>query len=1477
MNLRTLFKAFSIAAIVTLIVPNLLVGASVLSAGPTGSHFVHLPASAGVQLASLGLTPALSLDYGAFRWLELNNADYAALAASGIPFEDAPDAGQVRVLDYAFDPIADGEPSLPAALRANENVAGFRLVQIVGPTKDEWLARLSETGMTVLQYYPFETYLVWATPSQAQTASALGFVRWAGDFHPAYKINADLKGLAGQIKNVDVMFYNDGNVAATLDTLASLGASIVQYFPAQPDKAFYEAVVQLNAASIEDVARLNTVLWMGYSYPTPVMEDEMSSQIIAGNYTGTPSVPFTGYNTWLNGLGLDGDNVIWAIIDSGVDYDHPDLGSHIVGGYDFPGACSYPGEPGSDCSSAFGGGHGTHVSGIVGGDATAGYTDANGYLYGLGVAPAVHFFAMNSGSGTSWPPSGGWQEHSKRAVLGGAIGGNNSWTTGEGTNHGYQASERTHDLMVLDGNFDTAAAAEPFIEVFSAGNSGPSAHTLTAPKEAKNLIVVASSINYRVGNIDNISSFSSRGPAVDGRWVPTITAPGEQIASTRNDEGGDCSTSISGTNNMYAYCSGTSMASPHVSGAVVLLTQWWRGFNSGATPSPEMAKALLVNSAVDMSTHDIPNANEGWGRVNLGNLFDPDADRIYRDQETVFHNSGETWTLTVGVADPGQPLKVTVAWADAAGAVGANPALVNNLNLTVVNGANTYKGNVFSGGWSATGGSADTLNNLENVFIQTPGGASATITIDAINIAGDGVVYNGDTTDQDFALVCSNCIFGADFTISADPATQSICAPTEASYTITLGQVMGFNQPVALTAYGTPAGTTSAFTPNPATPPTTSDFTISDTNLGTPGSYSIDIVGVAVTQVHTATVGLELFTDLPAIPDLTYPSDEARDVPVLPTFTWLAAGQAKNYTIEIATDAGFTNIVESASGLTTNAYTPGAALAANTIYYWRVLAANTCGDGAYSIAYRFLTSAGVGQCAMGSTSVTLLSENFDAGDPGWLHGGIEDTWALNSQRRHSLPNSFKAVDKSIVSDQWLETPALILPAGQTPVTLRFWDYQKIENRTGGCYDGGIIEVTTNGGQSWTQLEGQLLTNPYDGAIASGTGNPLSGLNAWCGNTQNWFETVADLSAYAGQTVAIRYRMGTNNAIGLEGWYVDDVSVTACTPTASLGPDTDLTTLPGVPVTHTFTLENDGADDTYTLDVTTSDWPAAILGPTTITVTGGSAATIDVRVDVPGDATGSSEFTLTAQSADIPGITLTTHGVTTADPSLGVELSPAAQAHTGGPGETVNHVLTITNTAPAAQSFSLDVAGNLWATDAPLSTGMLDPQETITFTVSVTIPPDPLDAVILASDTFTLTATGSLGGSAEATGTTYAGAEPAVAVSAAQTGDALPGEVVTYTFTVTNQGNYTDTFTLAVTGVWTATLPGGLSTGPVGAGDTVIVTVVVVIPAGAADGDDDVATLTVTSSLDSGVAATTTATTTAVIAPQYRVYLPVVKR
>ncbi len=109
-----------------------------------------------------------------------------------------------------------------------------------------------------------------------------------------------------------------------------------------------------------------------------------------------------------------------------------------------------------------------------------------------------------------------------------------------------------------------------------------------------------------------------------------------------------------------------------------------------------MAKALLVNGAVDMGTADIPNNNEGWGRVDITRVIQPAAAAIHLDQLSLLTNTGQQVTRVFDVDDPGQPLRITLAWSDAPGAAGANPALVNDLDLQVVHGALTYRGNVFA-------------------------------------------------------------------------------------------------------------------------------------------------------------------------------------------------------------------------------------------------------------------------------------------------------------------------------------------------------------------------------------------------------------------------------------------------------------------------------------------------------------------------------------------------------------------------------------------------------------------------------------------------------------------------------------------------------------------------------------------------------------------------------------------------------------
>lgn len=1082
MKWRKFVPLFIVVTLLVLLISSISVGAS----GNTDSYYVQIPQNAVQQARSLNLNPEIALDYGSYQWLVLNESDFNKLASSSVEFSHSPDAGTLQVTRHRFDPVADGEPTLASDMLMKTGEAGLRFVQFYGPTNDAWLGSLEASGLQVLQYYPSHTYLVWGTASQIASAEAGGNVRWTGSFHPGYKINTDLDSRTGTVTNVDVFFYNNGDVAGTMADLAALGANVITYYPAQPDKAFYSAIVQVDASAFDAIAQLNTVVWLGYSSPEPILDDEMSSQINAGNFVG--GVPFTGYFAHLANMGFDGAGVTWAIIDTGVDYAHPDLNTRIVGGHQYPGACA-GGGPGDDCAN---GGHGTHVAGIIGGDGTFGSTDGDGFLYGVGVAPGASFFASNSLSDAPWPPAGGWQEHSEHAVQGGAIGGNNSWTTGEGTQHGYQTSERTHDIMVLDGDFSTNAIAEPFIEVFSAGNSGGAG--LTAPKEGKNLIVTAASNNFRAGDVEAIAGFSSRGPAVDGRWVPTIAAPGASIASTMRTAGGSqCATAIAGTSNHYSLCSGTSMAAPHTSGSITLMTEWWRSFNAGANPSPAMAKALVVNSADDMGVADIPNINEGWGRINVTNVMSPSVPFEFWDLPVDFGASGDSWTITVGVADPAQPIKVTLAWADAPGAAGANPALVNDLDLTVVNAGNTYLGNVFSSGWSTTGGTRDVINNLENVYIQNPGG-SATITVDAFNISGDAILYNQDDTDQSFALICQNCALNPDFTITATPNPLTVCAPNDGVYSVDVGSILGFGASVDLAAMGNPAGTTATFGTDPVTPPDSTTLTIGNTGAATAGNYSIDVLGIGVTATHTSTVGFNLFDAAPGAPVLTAPPNGATGVSSSPTFMWNAAAQADTYDVEIATDAGFTNIVDAATVPGTS-YTPGSPLPAGSTLYWRVRANNACGSGTYSATFSF-------------TSLTCSVVNLAIPD--------DDPNGITTDIVLTDPGNITDLDVQInATHTWVGDMRFDLEHVETGTMVTFYDQPGVPASTFGCAGDNLDAIINDEGP--------------DGDVEDecGAGVPSIAGDFVGGDPAN----TSLLAAFDGETVAGTWRLTASDHAG----------------------------------------------------------------------------------------------------------------------------------------------------------------------------------------------------------------------------------------------------------------------------------------------------------------------------------------------------------
>jgi len=174
-----------------------------------------------------------------------------------------------------------------------------------------------------------------------------------------------------------------------------------------------------------------------------------------------------------------------------------------------------------------------------------------------------------------------------------------------------------------------------------------------------------------------------------------------------------------------------------------------------------MVKAAIINSAQEMNGSGtitpIPNGDEGWGRLNMKQMFGPGT--TYIDGTAVLSSPGSNAVYSGSVVDPTKPIRITLVWTDPP-AVG-DPALVNDLDLAVTISGNTYRGNNLVGGVSIAGGTSNSVDNVENVFML-PGTAAATpvsISVTAAALNGDGVLGNADLTDQNFALVLYNFKF----------------------------------------------------------------------------------------------------------------------------------------------------------------------------------------------------------------------------------------------------------------------------------------------------------------------------------------------------------------------------------------------------------------------------------------------------------------------------------------------------------------------------------------------------------------------------------------------------------------------------------------------------------------------------------------------------------------------------------------------
>ena len=920
-------------------------------------------------------------DYGSFQWGQVSRSELQAMQAAGLSVSASDNPFLLDLGGETFDPLDQASMSARFQPYQADPRGDFHLIQFQGPVRAEWLEQARASGMELVQYiHPF-SYVVWADGISLSAARSMPEIRWAGDFLPEFRVIPEQRGFGPANEPTNILVSRHVNLRSLQSEMRSLGASILNVTPYLGHFQILEVSAPGNRYM--DLGRMAGVYTIQQAIPM-MSRGEMSNQAITNsNFTSNQNtVP--GYADWLAATGYDGDGVIVSIIDGGIRTSHQDIVGQMS-------PCVSQGSP-TSCTTG-NDSHGTHVAGAVAGSGASGTTDAGGFLRGQGVAPGARLvqqryassgLAYNFGS-TCTSPTGpycttpsGMLVLFREAQLSGALLANNSWGS-SGIKIGYDIASQQVDVVTRDANPDLPGA-QPVLPVWSVMNGGGTVsgacnnNSLGAPDEAKNLFAVGSSqlipgsfpggtVVPNPSNFFNVSGNSAHGPACDGRVGVHIVAPG--CATDAPTAGSDSAYSA-------GFC-GTSMASPVVSGALAVFIERYRDLFA-ADPSPAMMKAAMMGVAINMHGNQgangqtitqTPSGIQGYGRVDLDAAVNPPYEVMYFDQETVFTSVGQDWTMRLVADDPTEPVRVMLVWTDAhgSGLAGSTPAWVNLLDLVVDADTGSYLGNqIGSDGFSQTGGTPDPRNNMEAVFLRPNqhNGAVFDVTVNAANIVADALnPHSPGSPQQDFALVCYNCLFGEDtFTLSLSETALGVCLPDSGSddqlINVSVGALADYVGTVELSTAGVPAGVSSSIDPSSVAAPGSASWTLGISDSAAAGSYLLELIGDDGDESKSAELALLLDAFLADGPGLTSPANAATDVSLTPGFAWNAQGGAADYRFQLASDSSFDTILID-EVLDETSFVPASELDTGTEYFWRVSGNNLCGQGDWSPTFSFTT------------------------------------------------------------------------------------------------------------------------------------------------------------------------------------------------------------------------------------------------------------------------------------------------------------------------------------------------------------------------------------------------------------------------------------------------------------------------------------------------------------------------------------------
>lgn len=647
-------------------------------------------------------------------WTESGSPFYA-ITLDGATVDVVTSADYVIPLLYgAFDPLVMA-PEIDNSLQARPDT-NLMLVQFVTQPINAYRDALVADGAQIHQYLGGYTYLVSAAQPVREQLRKLPYVRWVGDYHPAYRLEPfiyeNVLTTPGDStpRRYSIMMVEPGplmknDVAAEV---AAIGGFVDKN---TPNGYLIEAT--LTPDQLRRIVAMDEVVYVDHWMP-PV--DYMDNVRTVGGANDVETV--AGYT----GAGVRGE-----VMDGNLRTTHRAFSAHLP---------VIHGTISGDSS------HGTPVYGIV-------FGDGNSNAGGRGLIPDAQGIFADYGSLTDrYAHTGALLASPYFAVFQTNSWGSCCFTT-------YTTGAADMDLNLFDHDFLLLQAQ---------ANSGSTQSDVIA--FAKNLVSVGGIRHADTATLsdDTWSAAGSIGPASDGRIKPDLCFWYDWIKCTANTNDTSYTTSFGGT----------SAATPITAGHFGIFFQMWaegifgNPVNPNATvfenrPHMSTAKAMMINTCTPYSfsgaSADLTRTHQGWGRPDVKHLYDL-KDKMFIVNETDVLSNLEMTSYQVQVAAGEPQFRATLVYTDPPGVPSSNQHRVNNLSLRVTApNATTYWGNngMTLGNVTTPGGSENTKDTVENVWVLNPAAGAWTVEVLASEIVQDSHVET-PAMDADYALVVSGIV-----------------------------------------------------------------------------------------------------------------------------------------------------------------------------------------------------------------------------------------------------------------------------------------------------------------------------------------------------------------------------------------------------------------------------------------------------------------------------------------------------------------------------------------------------------------------------------------------------------------------------------------------------------------------------------------------------------------------------------------------